>query len=80
MLSLAVYNGNAKLALVCPITSQIKGYPFEVVIPSGLSVRGAILADQVRSLDFRTRNAEFLTKLPSDTVQAVLEKAHLLLR
>jgi len=48
----------ARLALLCPITSQIKGYPFEVPIPDGLPVSGVILSDQVKSLDWRARNTE----------------------
>ena len=46
VLSPASYNGKVGLAVLCPITSQIKGYPFEVAIPEGLRVSGAILADQ----------------------------------
>ena len=53
ILSPAAYNDKVGLALLCPITSQIKGYPFEVVIPPGLRVGGAILADQVKSLDWQ---------------------------
>ncbi len=45
------YNGKVGLAVLCPITSQVKGYPFEVLIPPGLKVSGAVLADQVKNLD-----------------------------
>lgn len=51
-------NGKVGLALLCPIKSQIKGYPFEVEIPDGLPVSGVILSDQVKSLDWKARNAE----------------------
>ena len=51
VLSPAAYNGKVGLAILCPITNQIKGYPFEVLIPAGLAVTGVILADQVKSLD-----------------------------
>jgi mRNA interferase MazF len=53
VLSPAAYNGRVGLAILCPLTNQIKGYPFEVVLPSGLAVTGAILSDQVKSLDWR---------------------------
>ena len=53
VLSPASYNGKVGLAVFCPITNQIKGYPFEVLIPPGLSVTGAVLADQIKSLDWR---------------------------
>jgi mRNA interferase MazF len=46
ILSPASYNGRPGLALTCPITSQVKGYPFEVALPPGLPVSGVVLADQ----------------------------------
>ncbi len=68
------YNGKVGLAVLCPITSQVKGYPFEVLIPPGLKVSGAVLADQVKSLDWRARKAEFLCRLPPPTTVEVLQK------
>jgi len=53
------------LAILCSITNQIKGYPFEVFIPAGLPVAGAILADQVQGLDWRARKAELIRTLPT---------------
>ena len=53
VLSPEAYNGKVGLALLCPVTNQIKGYPFEVLVPDGLPLSGAILADQVKSLDWR---------------------------
>lgn len=79
VLSPAAYNGKVGLAILCPITNQIKGYPFEVLIPVGLPVAGAILADQVKSLDWRARNAEFVCALPAATVTEVLQKLGALL-
>ena len=73
------YNGKVGLALLCPITNRAKGYPFEVAIPAGLRVTGVILADQLKSLDWRTRRADFIATLPADTVEQVIEKALLLL-
>ncbi len=68
------YNRKTGLAIFCPVTSQIKGYPFEVLVPEGLPVTGAILSDQVKSLDWRARNAELICALPGETVSEVLEK------
>ena len=65
VLSPAAYNGKVGLAILCPVTTQIKGYPFEVVLPAGLTVTGAILSDQVKSLDWRARNATFICALPN---------------
>lgn len=74
VLSPATYNGKAGLAILCPITNQIKGYPFEVLIPPGLSITGSVLADQVKSLDWRGRGAELICSLPRRTVVEVLKK------
>jgi len=68
------YNGKIGLAILCPITNQIKGYPFEVLLPVGLPVAGAILSDQVKSLDWRARNAELLCTLPTETISEALQK------
>ena len=62
------YNEKVGLAVFCPITSRRKGYPFEVVIPDGLDVHGVILSDQVKSLDWRSRNAEFAARLPANAM------------
>jgi len=79
VLSPAAYNGKVGSAILCPVTSQVKGYPFEVLIPDGLEVRGAILADQVKSLDWRVREAEKICQLPVRTVNEVLQKLGVLL-
>ena len=68
------YNRKVGLAILCPITNQVKGYPFEVLLPAGLPVVGAILSDQVKSLDWRARNAELLCALPTQTISEVLQK------
>ena len=64
VLSPSSYNDKVGLAILCPVTSQVKGYPFEVNIPSGSKLAGVVLADQVKSLDWRMRRAEFICKLP----------------
>jgi mRNA interferase MazF len=79
VLSPASYNGKVGLAILCPITSQVKGYPFEVGTPSGSGLSGVILADQVKSLDWRVRKAEFICKLPRETTAEVLGKLGALL-
>lgn len=79
VLSPVSYNGKVGLAIFCPITRQVKGYPFEVQIPAGLTVSGAILADQVKSLDWRARSAERICALPARTIAEVLGKLGTLL-
>ena len=76
MLSPAAYNRKVGLALFCPVTGQVKGYPFEVLIPSGLDVGGVILTDQVKSLDWQARRAELACQLPAGTVTEVLRKVN----
>ncbi len=73
------YNGRVGLALMCPITSRVKGYPFEVPLPDGMAVAGVILSDQVRSLDWRVREAELVGKLRREVVTAVLGRVMALL-
>jgi len=79
VLSPRAYNARVGLALFCPVTSKEKGYPFEVRLPEGLPVSGVILSDQVKSLDWRAREAEFLARLPSEVVSAILQKLQVLL-
>jgi mRNA interferase MazF len=74
VLSPATYNTKSGLALVCPITNQRKGYPFEVVVPDGCGVTGVILADHMRSVDWRARLAEKLGRCPIETVEEVRAK------
>ncbi|MFN7943414.1 MAG: endoribonuclease MazF [Thermoanaerobaculia bacterium] len=73
------YNARVGLALLCPITSQVKGYPFEVAVPAGLAVSGVVLADQVKSLDWHARNADLEAALPEEVVSEVLAKLATLL-
>jgi mRNA interferase MazF len=65
------YNRKAGLALVCPITSRVKGYPFEVELPEGLEAKGAILCDQIKSLDWRARRATRLGSVPHSVMEDV---------
>jgi mRNA interferase MazF len=80
ILSPAAYNGKVGLALLCPITSQVKGYPFEVLLPAGSKIQGAILSDQLKSLDWRARKATMIYLLPLPVVNEVLSKLGTLLQ
>jgi mRNA interferase MazF len=79
VLSPRSYNGKTGLAIFYPITSHIKGYPFEVILPAGLPITGAILSDQVKSLDWRARNAELICTLPAEIVSEITQKLGALL-
>lgn len=74
VLSPGAYNGKVGLAILCPITSQVKGYPFEVSLPEGLRISGVVLSDQIKSLDWRARQAEYVCQLPKARLNEVLQK------
>ena len=80
VLSPAAYNDKVGLSILCPITSQIKGYPFEVLIPEGLKISGVILSDQVKSLNWKARQAELVCRLSSVAVDEVMQKLNTLMR
>jgi mRNA interferase MazF len=65
VLSPRPYNRLARLCVLCPITSQVKGYPFEVALPEGHPVTGVVLSDQVKSMSWHDRNAQFLCDAPA---------------
>ena len=73
------YNSKVGLLLACPITSRVKGYPFEVVLPAGLPVDGAVLSDQLKSLDWHARQASLICSAPEAVMSEVLAKAGSLL-
>lgn len=79
VLSPKAYNQATSLALVCPITGKAKGYPFETPLPEGLEVSGVVLADQVKSLDWRAREASRAGKAPPAVAADVLAKLQTLL-
>jgi mRNA interferase MazF len=72
------YNGKIGLALFCPVTSRVKGYPFEVALPGESRVKGVVLADQIKSLDWRARRARLIERSSAclgsvlDRIEAVL--------
>ncbi len=74
VLSPRSYNQKSGLALACPITNQVKGYPFEVPLPPGCGVSGAILTDHLKSLDWSARRAAKVGRIPQTTLDDVLAK------
>ena len=73
VVSPSTYNSKVGLALVCPITSRVTGYPFEVALSEGELVQGVVLADQLRSLDWHSRDAELIANAPTAVVERVLQ-------
>jgi mRNA interferase MazF len=74
VVSPALYNERAGLALMCAIGREAKGYPFEVALPDGLPVAGVVLADHLRSADWKARGAEVAGRVPAEVVNEVLAK------
>jgi len=73
------YNSAARLAVACPITTRRKGYPFEISLPAAVPVSGAILVDQLKSLDWGARRAELITTVPDAVMAEVRAKLRPLL-
>ena len=78
-LSPSLYNRKVGLVLVCPVTTNIKRYPFEVQLPDELKISGAILSDQIKSFDWKALKAEYICKVPTDIIEDVLAKIATLL-
>jgi mRNA interferase MazF len=79
VLSPRAYNRKTSLAFVCPVTSQIKGYPFEVPLPAVGKIRGVALSDHVKNLDWRRRHAVKIGKVPPRILRTVRERVAMLL-
>lgn len=79
VLSKASFNQAVGFAFVCPITTQKKGYPFEVEIPDGLAITGVALVDHTKSLDCASRNIKVKDKAPKETVRKCMELLHTIL-
>ncbi|HEY5607008.1 MAG TPA: type II toxin-antitoxin system PemK/MazF family toxin [Alphaproteobacteria bacterium] len=80
VLSPKSFNVATNFALVCPITNQAKGRPFDVPIPPGGKITGVVLSDQLRSLDWVARNAKFHSQAPEQLVLEVLARIEAVLR
>jgi mRNA interferase MazF len=79
ILSPRVYNSKARLAIACPITSHVKGYPFEVPLPPGGKISGVVLADHVKNLDWQARRVAFEAKATAEIITDVRERLRVLL-
>ncbi|MFB3788577.1 MAG: endoribonuclease MazF [bacterium] len=79
ILSPRTYNEKTGLVRVCPITSHVKGYPFEIHLPEESIIKDVILADHVKSLDWRAREAEFIEKAPWQIIENTIARLKLLI-
>ena len=74
VLSPELYNKASGLCLVCPITTSVKGYPFEVSLEGAKKTPGVALADQVRSIDWQARKIKIVDRIPPASVATILAK------
>ncbi|MBI9102625.1 MAG: endoribonuclease MazF [Spirochaetales bacterium] len=72
------YNKKTSFMVACPITSKVKGYPFEVTV-NAQQIKGVVLSDQVKNLDWKQRKASFIEKASSEMLEQVQEKLLLLI-
>lgn len=79
IISPKIYNAKTGLAIMCPITSQKKGYPFEVDLSETQNCKGVILADHVKNLDWKCRHAKLIEKISVSALQETLAKLNTLL-
>lgn len=79
VLSAAAYNEKTGLAVVCPVTSHVKGYPFEVAVPASTGITGVVLSDHLKNLDWRARRAKLAAKVPRHVLRDVLDRVGALL-
>ena len=78
VLSPKEYNGKVGLALFCPVTSKEKDYPFEVKIKNK-KIQGVVLSDQIKSLDWASRNVEYISSVTDAELEEVLDKLKVLI-
>lgn len=79
VISRKAYNDKTGMALFCPITRQIKNYPFEVKLPEKLKTAGVVLADHIKNFDWKARKPNFIEKIPRETLEETIEKLKLLI-
>ncbi|TCW60097.1 endoribonuclease MazF [Treponema sp. J25] len=79
VLSFKEYNEKIGLAIFCPITSKIKGYPFEVEVV-GEKIKGCVLSDQIKSLDWTVRNIEYIEKIKNEKLEEVINTVLLIIK
>jgi mRNA interferase MazF len=79
VLSPKIYNAKTGLAVVVPITNREKGYSFEVPLPVQIRTTGVVLADAIKNVDWRARNAKYTDTAPADVMKAVRERLMALL-
>jgi mRNA interferase MazF len=72
------YNEKTGLGLFCPITSKIKNYPFEAIIENK-KINGAVLSDQIKSLDWEKREIEFIVKENSEKIDEIINKINIII-
>ena len=73
------YNQKIGLAILCPVTSHVKDYPFEVPLSHNSRIKGVVLSDQLKNLDWKSRNAKFIEKVDKSMFSEVIKKIYTLI-
>jgi mRNA interferase MazF len=71
VLSSRFFNLRTSVAFACPISSKVKGYPFQVELPAGLAAHGVVLCEHMRSVDWRVRGASYIGRVPDEVLVQV---------
>ena len=80
VLSPKSYHLKTGMALICPVTSRVKDYPFEVVLSAGLATAGVVLSDQIRNVDYKARQSDLIEVAPDRVIEEVLQRLNQLLK
>ena len=80
VLSPKSYHLKTGMALICPVTSRVKGYPFEVALSAGLATAGVVLSDQIRNVDYKARQSDLIEVAPDRVIEEVLQRLNQLLK
>jgi mRNA interferase MazF len=79
VMSNSSFNAKMGFVFVCPISNTQRNNPFYISLPNGLSIQGKIFCDQLKSLDYRAKNAEIIEECPSELFEKVLTRITLIL-
>jgi len=74
------YNRRVRLCVLCPITTEVKGYPFEMPVPPGGTTIGAVLCDQVKNMSWAERRCRFIERAPVGLIDHIRAKVKALLK
>ena len=72
VLSHSLFNKHTKLAIVCPLTNTDRKIPFHLPVPEGMKLKGFVMVEQIKSIDYGSRKAIFIQKAPENFIEDVI--------